>query len=574
MRKTKKILTICICVAVVFSMCLGTAATAFGKKSITRHDKKPRVVVDDRTGGTGTGGTGGIPGNPAVITEPDKSRYENEDLKNVIDEAKLNDITPSDIFDLIPQKNPDKQNPREFPVEGSENLKVNLKLYERITELLDIGVLKDGKFSFKMDKDSVTVTIQADAVIGLKDSDFLMMLMDPKTGEIYLLTPQDFDPKTGTFKVKLPIFGTFTLIKKLPIVVRDIHPEEYLDQDVTEAVKKLPERDYVELTDCLKAFGQETNSLEVGEADTQNKQSVASKLDPIDEVYASSKIKPANFLSANYLADIAVRVNKGTYRYNLSENLWADLYQDIDECDWKRVLDYAGVKYDEKAIKKDRLELTKIKPFVLKGGFVYHVDADTGEINIANEPVISFGIMEDETDITDPGNGKKFDQDEVHVENNDKSKESDDVVVDKTGNTSLVDNNREVTNRDNKSVNKSVSENKSIIDSLVLGEKDEKSLLEGLNIVETAYAIDESQLTQKEKDILTWDVEDIDEKNDDNLCMLMSSNQYKGMGPFLLYMPKEGKSAGGFSWWWLLLIIPVLIIIYIIYRKNKNRKSA
>ena len=80
----------------------------------------------------------------------------------------------------------------------------------------------------------------------------------------------------------------------------------------------------------------------------------------------------------------------------------------------------------------------------------------------------------------------------------------------------------------------------------------------------------EKEYTDDELNIVTFDVYDIDEKNVEDLCMVMSSQDYLGMGPFILFMPKEETNC---QWWWLLIILAILIIIYIIYKKRKDDKE-
>lgn len=462
----KKVLRTAIVIVMVIALTMTYSSISLGAGSINYHDNTPVIIHDPED-------EGGI-----VVKEIDENQVDNEYVERLVEDE---DITPAEIAEKL-GKDPEN-------VTTTYGLEINLELYDRITDFYNIGDI--GGENTSEEGIEKNVTIQADAVIGLDISDFLIIVVNPDTGRLYLISPDEFDPETGVMKITLPSYGVFCIAQKIPIVVRDIHPEEYLNEDVATSVSKLAPEKYQELREWLEAFDIKDDELEIA---------------------PNVKIDVDDFDSATIIADVAVRLSKENFSYNLNTKVWGNLYQDINECNWTRVLDFAGVEYDKEKIRKDPTALTEIEPFILHDCFVYHVDADTGEVSIIYEPKINFEISDDMTGI---------------------DKQVDNLLADEGDNKVNTNGTTKPT----------------------VGIKAEAA---------------EKEYTDDELNIVTFDVYDIDEKNIEDLCMVMSSQDYLGMGPFILFMPKEETNC---QWWWLLIILALLIIIYIIYKKRKDDKE-
>lgn len=521
---------------------MGMSQSVFAADSISDDPTKPHIV-DDGGGGTtgggqGSGGTQDV--GRTVITEPDPGSYNNKDVgkvvQDVIDGKK---VKPEQIVDRIPQKQ-GKRNPESFPT--TDGLHVNLRLYDVIIPFSDIGINLGGTVSYKVGGNN-SVSIQSRALMGLDASDVLVMVIDPDTGEIYLVSPNDLDPKTGKMNVTFPVFGPFCVLQKLPIIVRDVHTDEYLNEFVAESVDKVTHDDFVELKDWMNAFGIDGDTLEVADGVT---------------------VKADDYSSANIIADVAMRLSREDFSYNLNTKLRADLYQDLRDIDVQRIFDYADIDFSsdiEKLMAGDeaaKKELLDIDPFVLEDCFIYHVDAKTGDVSIAYEPTISFDDVENDGTNS---NDKK-------VENRNKSLDENNMNVESKGSVraNIVDAEKFVKVGNIKEFAEKI-ENADVLEAL------------GMTVHAADSKDGEKYKSGKDKDkkakILTWDVPDIEPTQDeDELCIVMGSDKYLGMGPFLLFMPKHKSMGSVASWWWILLVIAAIVAGVVVYRKTRNGKKA
>ena len=470
----KRLIALGIAMMMIISASLGAVTTVYAAKSIN-DDTRDIVVVD---------GGENLPGGEAIID--DNLNYDvisNDDVRDVVEKINGGDkVTPAETADFINQPD-NKKNPEQFPT--TNGLDVNLKLYDYITQFNNIEVSGTNQ----------DVRIKVPATIGLKPTDIMVMYIDPKTGEISLIIPTEFDPETGEMIVKFPGSGIFALLQKIPIVVRNVHPDEYLNEDVADAVRSLPEDEFLELTDWLKAFNIDGDKLEVADG---------------------KKIDISDYNSANYMADIAVQYSLIQYGYNLTTKVNAKLFQQLDDINYERILDYAGVKYDKDAVKEDRSNLEDIEPFVLKDSFIFHVDATTGETSLAYEPEICFKKTKDLTDY------------EIKIMNEDVHDETVEVP--------------------------------------------EENKTSDFNLFLEAYAAEADNGTDTEfnDDVLTWNVKDVDNDDDDEMNIVMKHDKYLGMGPFLLLMPKNPVSH--FPWWIILVVLAAGGACYF-YVKNKKQED-
>lgn len=233
-------------------------------------------------------------------------------------------------------------------------------------------------------------------------------------------------------------------------------------------------------------------------------------VDPYDELEIADgvKIKTDDYSAAIALSDVAVELSRTDFSYDLTARFRANLYRGNDKVDWERILKYAGIKYDKSKIKEDDRNLTEFEPFKLEDCFVYHIDAVTREVSIIYEPTVCWSTY---------GDLEKQEEEKL---------EKDDILY------WDVDDIDEQNVKDRK---------------LNVEEEEESSSI----LADEVYA-----------------AETVDEtyNNDEDVCIVINGDEYLGMGPFLLFMPKH---AGGFPWW-ILLLIALAGGCYYYYRKKKK----
>lgn len=400
-----------IALGIAMTMMLSVTSGAYAAGSINKKSRDITVVEEKQPSG-----------KKVVVEEPDSSKIENKEVKNIVEQINGKEkITPAETAARIEQA-AEKKDAESFPT--NEDFSVNLNLYDYITPY----------FSIETEEKNQDARIKVPAAKGLDATDVMLLHVDSVSGEISVIIPKDFDAKTGEMTAKVPGDGLIAVSQKIPVVVRNTHPEDYNDVEVAEAIEALPEDEFVELSDWLEAFHVDEKELTVAEGKTVD----------IDD-----------FSAANYIADIAVRFGPEQFGYNLTTKLNAKLYQQLDDIDYEKILDYAGVDYDADEVRKDRTALEEIEPFTLENCFVYHVDATTGERSIAYEPEIFFQRTDEEESAADSG----------------------------------------------------------------------------------------KRTVEREKSVITWDVEDIDNDDDDRMNIVIVHDKYLGMGPFILLMPKDGSAA-------------------------------
>lgn len=483
------ILVLTLIVALVSSAGL----MAFARHSITNEKTKP--VVPD----SGIWSDGGFvideDWEGLVSVDPQTDKYKSKETAEVVEKVNGGaNVKVEEVINYVPQPE-NKQNAESFPT--TQGYDVNLKLYDRITDFYEIKYHKDGANNAV---EPGEVTIEVPECVGMKGSDLMVLVLDSKTGEMYMIPLSEFDSETGTLKVDLPCTGAYCVCHKIPIVVRNVDPDRYPNKTLTKMIKSLPDDEVIECVDFLKHTGvKDTAQLEVD-----------------DNVF----INPEDYSSAIALSDVAVKVGREDFDYDLTTRFKANLFRANDKVDWERILKYAGESYDKDDIIKDDKLLTEYEPIKLDDCFVYHIDAVTREVSIIYEPTIcwdTYGhLTEQKSEDLSKDAVQYFDVDDIDPQN--------------------------------------IEERK-----LKLEKEDENQsgLVKGL--VDEVYA---------DTDELTVDT-NTGEFDKDDVCIVLNGDEYLGMGPFLLFMPKHYFNFP----WWILLVVAALVGGYIYYRKRKNKEQ-
>ena len=232
------------------------------------------------------------------------------------------------------------------------------------------------------------------------------------------------------------------------------------------------------------------------------------------EVAEGVTIDPAKYSSAMVLSDMAANLGAEGFSYDLSAQFNANMFIGNSMVDLDRILDNIDADIDKSELMADEKALTEIDPVKLKDSFVYHIDAATGEVSIIYEPEICW---------TTSGEISKLEEEQI---------EEEDVLY----------------------WNVEVSDSQD-------GEESQFDAGDDGNVIEEIF-VDE---------VYAAESSDVTAGSGDEVCLVVSGEEYLGMGPFLLFMPTEKDS---FPWWILVLIGAAAVIIFAATRKKKGDKAG
>ncbi|MCQ2551633.1 MAG: hypothetical protein MJ146_05555, partial [Clostridia bacterium] len=449
-----------VAITLISAMVLTATFTVLAKSSINDNSNKP--VVPNSGVWTPSGFEQDENWQGIVSVDVDPSKYEDKKVAKVVTE--INNGASTKLVDLpgATEQTGAKANPETFPT--TMDFDVDLRMYDRITDFYELK-------EFGKDIKPGEVSIRIPSIVGMKGSDLMIIIFDAKTGEMYLVPPTDFNSELGLITVDLPCTGPYCVAHKIPIVVRNVDPDKYPNAILAEQIRSLPDDKIIECRDFLEATG--VKDLE--------------KLEVAKDVF----IDPDDYSAAIALSDVAVRVGRDDFDYNLSSRFKANLFRGNDKVDWERILDYGNAKYDKKAILADDKELIKQDPIKLNKCFIYHIDAATHEVSIIYEPTVlwdTYGhIIETKMEDVSRDALQYFDVDDIDPQNDKDTR----LKVEKDA------------------------------------DKDTSFL------AQSVYAAGDEEYKESAMD-------------EDDVCMIMQGDRYLGMGPFLLFMPKHSWS---FPWW-------------------------
>lgn len=364
--KTLRILRIALIAALTLTM--STATIALAANSINENTNKPYVPGSGEWTPEGFDYMETYEG--VIAVDPDTSKYEDEKVSDVVIDVNSGKKTSiQDIMDTIPQPE-GKTDIKNFPT--TKDFDVNLEMYDRITDFMDVKYRKDG---VNHDVDPGEVSIIVPEAVGMRGNDLMVLVIDSKTGEMYLVPPNSFNSMLGLLTFDMPCDGPACVMRRVPIVVRNVDPDRYPDQELAEMIRKLPDNEVLGCEEFLKATEADSyDTLEIADGVT---------------------ITTADYSSAIALSDVAVELSRTDFSYDLSAKFRANLYRGNDKVDWERILNYAGVKYDKQDIKNDDRALTEFEPVKLNDCFVYHIDAATRDVSIIYEPTVCWSTYGD-----------------------------------------------------------------------------------------------------------------------------------------------------------------------------------
>ena len=261
--------------------------------------------------------------------------------------------------------------------------KVNPTLYEQLTPFVDL-VIKEGNNVSYASNGQIKAKITVEAAKEMKKEDLLLMQVDATTGKVYFMPIEAFDPVTGEITATFPTLGPITLLKKVPVVVRDTDPDKYESEKAKELVTKFAEeKKDIELSDVLDVLKEENETVP---------ETVAIK----DKEDNDVEITVANYNSAMGFADLAIKQGQEDYLYDMDGTLEAEARRDLNDVDWERLVKEAYPEFDVEAAKADPSLLAELEPFTIPGSVILQVNPITGEEEYIYEPEISFAFAEEE----------------------------------------------------------------------------------------------------------------------------------------------------------------------------------
>lgn len=295
----------------------------------------------------------------------------------------------------------------------TENKKlVNPTLYEPVTPFVDLVIKKEDQVKYESTGEiKASVTIEAAKDMNKKDA--LIMQIDPNTGKVYFIAIEDLDKATGKVTATFPTLGPVALLEKVPVVVKDVSPEKYIDKKIAEVVEKFrEEKSNINLLNVLENL-----------VDTVEKEI---------EISVNKKINIDDFSSSMGFADLAIKQGEEEYLYDMDGELEAEAHRDLEDTDWERMVTAQNPDFDVEAAKENPELLTELDPFVLEDSFVMQMNPVTGDVDYIEDPTISFAYAEteeaEETEETEESESELMKW-TIHDEDKDQEKEEEPNLV-------------------------------------------------------------------------------------------------------------------------------------------------
>lgn len=346
----KKLISILLAV-----MTISASVPAFAAPSISQIiPEAPKVVEGNLKAG-----------EELVVQDVKTEEYKDKKVAEVV--KKVNDEnTKTTIKEVLTDLKVDTTQ----VIKTDTNKVVNPTLYEPLTPFVDLAIKKEDQIKFESTGE-IKATVTIEAAKDMKKKDILIMQIDPNTGKVYFVEVEKLNKKTGEITATFPTLGPVTLMQKVPIVVKDVSPENYPDKKVADTVIAFKEeKSDLSLTDVLdKLQGNEEKEIEIADGKTIN----------VDD-YSSSM----------GFADMAIKQGDGEYLYDMDGSLQAEAHRDVDDTDWERMVQEAYPDFDVDAAKEDKALLTELDSFTLEDSFVMQMNPVTGEVSYIENPEISF----------------------------------------------------------------------------------------------------------------------------------------------------------------------------------------
>lgn len=360
----------------IAAMTAGMAVSVWAAPSISQFIPEAPVVI-----------AGNLQENEALIVQNvNTGAYQNKTVAETVEWAN-DDNTVSTTKEILTRLDIDTA--QEFRTESGQ--KVNPTLYEQLTPFADL-VIKSGEEIRYQGNGTIKASVTFEAAKEMKKQELLLMQIDPNSGKVYFITPETLDKNSGTITADFPALGPVTLLKKVPIVVKNVSPEKYENKKAAEAVTKfLKEKADIKLDDVLTALGIER--------DEEKGENIEIRIN------VGVTIHRDDYSSSMGFADLAIKQGQENYLYDMDGSLEAEANRDLNETDWERMVLSEYPDFDVEAAKEDLSTLEDLDPFVLEDSFIMQINPVTGKEEYIYEPEIFFAYAEEK-------NGQEAEADE------------------------------------------------------------------------------------------------------------------------------------------------------------------
>lgn len=367
----------------VAAMAMSMAGSVYAAPSISQFIPEAPVVLEGNL----------QEGETLVVQNVNTGAYENQKVAEVVEWAN-DDNTVSTVKEVLTRLDVDTK--EEFRTENGKP--VNPTLYEQLTPFADL-VIKSGDTVTYTSSGMIRAEVTFEAAKEMKKKDLLLMQIDPSTGKVYFITADKLDRKEGTITADFPVLGPVALLKKVPIVVKDVSPEKYENKKTAEVVTKfIDEKADITLDDVLTALG-----ILRDEAAGEN---------PEIQITDEIKILRNDYSSSMGFADLAIKQGQENYLYDMDGKLEAEANRDLNDTDWERMVLSEYPDFDVEAAKEDLSTLEELDPFVLEDSFIMQINPTTGEEEYIYEPEIFFAYGE-ETEAAEENEEEAEEQEET-----------------------------------------------------------------------------------------------------------------------------------------------------------------
>ena len=337
-------------------------------------------------------------GETLIIQDADPDAYENKKVADVV--KKANDentvVTVKEILTEL-----DVDTTEEIKTEDGQT--VNPTLFEQLTPFVDLAIQSGDVVKYETEGE-VKAKVTIEAAKGMNPEDVLLMQIDPVTGKVYFIVPENIDPETGEIIATFPTLGPVALIGPVDIVSKETAAEEYESQTVAETVTKLGEQNKdIELRDVLAMMGEDSklaklpgnvipilapallveSSALIAKASGEDTKSML-------QITEDVTVNVDEYSSCTGFADLAIKFGEDRYLYDMSGKFEAEVNRDITQADWKRIVRSAYPDFDVEKAEEDPGILTELEPFTLEDSFVLQLDPFSGEMKYVYEPEVFF----------------------------------------------------------------------------------------------------------------------------------------------------------------------------------------
>ncbi|WP_373218947.1 hypothetical protein [Ruminococcus sp. 5_1_39BFAA] len=343
------------------AMTISMSVTAYAAPSISQLIPEAPTVISGAVNS----------GEQLIVQNANTDAYTNKTVAETV--KKVNDEnTKTTMKEILADLQVDTKT-----VVLTENKKlVNPTLYEPVTPFVDLVLKKEDEIKYQSTGEiKASITIEAAKDMNKKDA--LIMQIDPNTGKVHFIAIEELNKATGEVTATFPTLGPIALLEKVPVVVKNVSPEKYVDQKIAEVVEKFrEEKSNINLFNVLENL-----------VDTVEKEI---------EISVNKKINIDDFSSAMGFADLAIKQGEDEYLYDMDGELEAEAHRDLKDTDWERIVTAQDSDFDVEAAKENPELLTELDPFVLEDSFVMQMNPITGDVDYIEEPTISFAYPETE----------------------------------------------------------------------------------------------------------------------------------------------------------------------------------